>query len=173
MPAPASRPEPDEALVRRLLRDQFPHVAHLPLHAARPQGWDNRTFRLGPDLVAAWTIVDAATRPRFARAVGLDRDTWDRARGWAVWKAAITLVDPKRVAGHADAGPPDVHRPRSGLMPAMACSTADDAPPRPRAAASKATSANFTTCSSPWSATWPARSSPSPTSRGRRGVPGR
>jgi aminoglycoside phosphotransferase (APT) family kinase protein len=46
------------------------------------------------DLVAAWTVVDAATRPRFARAAGLDRDTWDRARGWAVWKAAITLVDP-------------------------------------------------------------------------------
>jgi hypothetical protein len=44
--------------------------------------------------VAAWTIFDAATRPRFARAAGLGRDTWDRARGWAVWKAAITLVDP-------------------------------------------------------------------------------
>lgn len=37
-------------LVRRLLRDQFPHWAHLPITPAIPQGWDNRTFRLGEEL---------------------------------------------------------------------------------------------------------------------------
>jgi aminoglycoside phosphotransferase (APT) family kinase protein len=46
------------------------------------------------DLVAAWTLFDRATRPLFVRAAGLDPGTWNRARGWAVWKAAITLADP-------------------------------------------------------------------------------
>jgi aminoglycoside phosphotransferase (APT) family kinase protein len=40
----------DEALVRRLLAAQFPHWADLPIMPAEPQGWDNRTFRLGTDL---------------------------------------------------------------------------------------------------------------------------
>ncbi|WP_242496397.1 aminoglycoside phosphotransferase family protein [Xylanimonas protaetiae] len=46
------------------------------------------------DLVIAWTALDAASRRVFRDAVGLDDATWDRARGWAVWKAAITLADP-------------------------------------------------------------------------------
>lgn len=48
-------PEPgaiDEELVRRLLAEQFPAWAGLPVRAALPQGWDNRTFRIGHDLAA-------------------------------------------------------------------------------------------------------------------------
>lgn len=37
----------DTALVQHLLTEQFPHWADLPITAAVPQGWDNRTFRLG------------------------------------------------------------------------------------------------------------------------------
>lgn len=37
----------DAALVRALLRGQFPEWAELPIEPAVPQGWDNRTFRLG------------------------------------------------------------------------------------------------------------------------------
>lgn len=37
-------------LVRTLIAEQFPQWAHLPLKPAEPQGWDNRTFRLGNDL---------------------------------------------------------------------------------------------------------------------------
>ncbi len=37
----------DAALVRRLLAEQFPQWAALPITPAVPQGWDNRTFRLG------------------------------------------------------------------------------------------------------------------------------
>ncbi|GGJ79075.1 aminoglycoside phosphotransferase family protein [Deinococcus aquiradiocola] len=37
-------------LVRQLLTTQFPQWATLPIQAAEPQGWDNRTFRLGSDL---------------------------------------------------------------------------------------------------------------------------
>lgn len=37
----------DVSLVRRLLAAQFPQWAELPITPAAPQGWDNRTFRLG------------------------------------------------------------------------------------------------------------------------------
>jgi aminoglycoside phosphotransferase (APT) family kinase protein len=49
MTNPEARPI-DTALVRRLLRAQFPQWADLPLTEATPQGWDNRTFRLGETL---------------------------------------------------------------------------------------------------------------------------
>jgi aminoglycoside phosphotransferase (APT) family kinase protein len=41
------------------------------------------------DLVLAWTWCDAPTAIAFRDAVGLDDDTWDRAAGWALWKALI------------------------------------------------------------------------------------
>jgi aminoglycoside phosphotransferase (APT) family kinase protein len=40
----------DAALVRRLVSTQFPRWAHLPITPAVPQGWDNRTFRLGANM---------------------------------------------------------------------------------------------------------------------------
>ncbi|HUF73211.1 MAG TPA: aminoglycoside phosphotransferase family protein [Gammaproteobacteria bacterium] len=39
----------DADLVRRLVSNQFPRWAKLPLRAVEPQGHDNRTFRLGDD----------------------------------------------------------------------------------------------------------------------------
>jgi len=44
------------------------------------------------DLVIAWTFLDSASRNIFRSAMGLDPATWERARGWAIWKALITLV---------------------------------------------------------------------------------
>jgi len=44
------------------------------------------------DLVIAWTFLDPASREEFRAAVALDPATWKRARGWAIWKALITLV---------------------------------------------------------------------------------
>jgi aminoglycoside phosphotransferase (APT) family kinase protein len=41
----------DTALVARLIGSQFPRWSSLPITAAEPNGWDNRTFRLGPDLL--------------------------------------------------------------------------------------------------------------------------
>lgn len=47
------------------------------------------------DLVLMWTHLRGADeRTAFADAVGLHRDTWRRARGWALWKALVTVVDP-------------------------------------------------------------------------------
>lgn len=44
------RVEADAALVRRLLREQLPQWAGLPVVPVEAQGNDNRTFRLGDDL---------------------------------------------------------------------------------------------------------------------------
>ncbi|HEV7657082.1 MAG TPA: aminoglycoside phosphotransferase family protein [Mycobacteriales bacterium] len=42
------------------------------------------------DLVIAWTLLSGPARDAYREAVGLDEDTWARARGWALWKALIT-----------------------------------------------------------------------------------
>lgn len=59
------------------------------------------------DLTIAWTFFSGASRKEFARVLSLDDDTWTRARGWALWKALITLVQhieadnyPSRQARH-------------------------------------------------------------------------
>jgi aminoglycoside phosphotransferase (APT) family kinase protein len=44
------------------------------------------------DLVIAWTFLDPPSRNEFRSAVALDPATWKRARGWAIWKALITLA---------------------------------------------------------------------------------
>ncbi|MFE9747667.1 aminoglycoside phosphotransferase family protein [Saccharothrix saharensis] len=44
------------------------------------------------DLVIAYTMFSGESREAFREAVGLDDATWTRARGWALWKALITLA---------------------------------------------------------------------------------
>ncbi|NNM58650.1 MAG: aminoglycoside phosphotransferase family protein [Legionellales bacterium] len=44
------------------------------------------------DLVIAWTFLTGESRKIFKLHVALDEDTWARARGWALWKAMITLA---------------------------------------------------------------------------------
>lgn len=49
------------------------------------------------DLVIAWTMFSGPSRDAFRGAVGQDDAMWARARGWALWKALISLagdVDP-------------------------------------------------------------------------------
>lgn len=41
------------------------------------------------DLAVAWTVLDDAGRQALRRALPLDRPTWARGRGWALWKALI------------------------------------------------------------------------------------
>jgi aminoglycoside phosphotransferase (APT) family kinase protein len=45
------------------------------------------------DVVIAWNLLDDAARVAFRRALQVDAGTWSRGRGWALWKALITLVD--------------------------------------------------------------------------------
>ncbi|WP_377644664.1 aminoglycoside phosphotransferase family protein [Oryzobacter terrae] len=48
------------------------------------------------DLVFAWTFLRGEEeRGAFADAVATDTDTWRRARGWALWKALVTVSDPE------------------------------------------------------------------------------
>ncbi len=44
------------------------------------------------DLVIAWTLLNDKSRALFKSKVNVDSQTWQRARGWALWKALITLA---------------------------------------------------------------------------------
>ncbi len=44
------------------------------------------------DLVIAWTLFSGDSRRAFHDRVGQNAATWARARGWALWKALITLA---------------------------------------------------------------------------------
>jgi aminoglycoside phosphotransferase (APT) family kinase protein len=44
------------------------------------------------DLTIAWTFLSGAGRSAFRDSLQLDRDTWSRARGWALWKALVTVA---------------------------------------------------------------------------------
>jgi aminoglycoside phosphotransferase (APT) family kinase protein len=46
------------------------------------------------DLVLAWTFLDAASRATFRQQLDVDSGTWTRGRGWALWKALLTVGDP-------------------------------------------------------------------------------
>ena len=43
------------------------------------------------DLTIAWTFFKNNSRQAFKNAFNFDTETWDRARGWALWKAMFTL----------------------------------------------------------------------------------
>jgi aminoglycoside phosphotransferase (APT) family kinase protein len=45
------------------------------------------------DLTLAWTMLSGDGREAFRRIVDADTATWARARGWALWKALVTLDD--------------------------------------------------------------------------------
>ena len=50
--------ELNDALVRHLVDAQFPQWAHLPIRQVMPGGWDNRTFRLGEELLVRLPSAD-------------------------------------------------------------------------------------------------------------------
>ncbi|MFC3502702.1 aminoglycoside phosphotransferase family protein [Micromonospora krabiensis] len=49
------------------------------------------------DVVIAWTLLHGASRAAFRETLAVDEATWARGRGWALWKALITLDNPDRV----------------------------------------------------------------------------
>ena len=50
------------------------------------------------DLVMAWTFFDGESTEVFRSGLEFDEATWARGRGWALWKALITLVREKQGA---------------------------------------------------------------------------
>ncbi|WP_088071819.1 aminoglycoside phosphotransferase family protein [Gottfriedia luciferensis] len=47
------------------------------------------------DAAIAWTYFDEQSRNEFKNALNFDEGTWNRARGWALWKALITFNENK------------------------------------------------------------------------------
>jgi aminoglycoside phosphotransferase (APT) family kinase protein len=45
------------------------------------------------DLVIAWTLLSGESREAFRATLPTDGATWARGRGWALWKALITLAE--------------------------------------------------------------------------------
>ncbi|HWF00409.1 MAG TPA: aminoglycoside phosphotransferase family protein [Caulobacteraceae bacterium] len=48
------------------------------------------------DLAVAWAWLEGPARAAFRSVLAAPSPVWARARGWALWKAAITLADPAR-----------------------------------------------------------------------------
>jgi aminoglycoside phosphotransferase (APT) family kinase protein len=91
-----------EDLVRRLIADQFPQWASLPVRRVLPGGWDNRTFRLGESLLVRmpsaegysaqpereqrWLPVVASSLPQpVPRPMGLGRPGFGYPWCWSVY----------------------------------------------------------------------------------------
>lgn len=45
------------------------------------------------DLCIAWTFLEGESRAAFRRALPLDAETWQRGRGWTLWKALIVFAE--------------------------------------------------------------------------------
>lgn len=58
------------------------------------------------DVTIAWTLFSGESREAFRGALPLDSATWSRGRGWALWKALITLAE------HIEARPLEAGRAR-------------------------------------------------------------
>ncbi|PGL66785.1 aminoglycoside phosphotransferase family protein [Bacillus sp. AFS055030] len=47
------------------------------------------------DAAMAWTFFDSISRNVFKNVLNVDENTWNRTRGWALWKALITFNENK------------------------------------------------------------------------------
>ena len=66
------------------------------------------------DTVIAWTFLSESSRDRFRDERNLDSGTWSRGRGWALWKALITL------AGYLESGAREAAGPRREIARILA-----------------------------------------------------
>lgn len=97
-------------LAAQLVAAQFPEWAGLPVwfhgdiadgNLLTDQGRLSAVIDFGTsgvgdpacDTVIAWTYFSGESRELFKQRLPVDRATWARGRGWALWKAMIVLVD--------------------------------------------------------------------------------
>ena len=66
------------------------------------------------DIVIAWTLLTGESRDRFRAELDVDPGTWSRGRGWALWKALITLPE------HLERGAPEAALPRRDIEQVLA-----------------------------------------------------
>ncbi len=131
----------DEALVTRLVSEQFPQWRGLPVRQVRPGGWDNRTFRLGDDLLVRlpsadgysaavakeqrWLPVIAPEVPfEIPEPVGLGAPTAHFERPWSVYRWIEGVPAGEAAIGDPDAFAADVAR----FLTALAAVDASGAP---------------------------------------------
>ena len=50
------------------------------------------------DSAIAWSFLSGPSRDRFRAELDIDAEAWSRGRGWALWKALISLVDARENA---------------------------------------------------------------------------
>jgi aminoglycoside phosphotransferase (APT) family kinase protein len=62
------------------------------------------------DLVMEWEFFSGDSAAVFRRGLHLDEATWDRGRGWALWKALVSL-------GKEQEGGDDAHAPAHDDLP--------------------------------------------------------
>jgi aminoglycoside phosphotransferase (APT) family kinase protein len=66
------------------------------------------------DTVIAWTFLAGPSRARFRAELEVDGATWSRGRGWALWKALISLV------GHLERDAPEAALARRDIVEVLA-----------------------------------------------------
>lgn len=66
------------------------------------------------DVTIAWTLLSGRSRERFRAVLPADASTWARGRGWALWKALITLAE------HIDTNPAEAIRARHVVTEVLA-----------------------------------------------------
>jgi aminoglycoside phosphotransferase (APT) family kinase protein len=66
------------------------------------------------DVTIAWTLLSGEGREEFRTALSVDSATWARGRGWALWKALITLAE------HLNANPGEAATARRRHRPVLA-----------------------------------------------------
>jgi aminoglycoside phosphotransferase (APT) family kinase protein len=74
------------------------------------------------DTVIAWTFFAGPSRDAFRAALDVDGGIWSRGRGWALWKALISLV------GHLDNDSPDAALARRDIEQVLADHAATTGP---------------------------------------------
>jgi len=55
------------------------------------------------DLVMAWTFFSGEAAAVFRHGLPFDEATWARARGWALWKALVTLSGERQSGDNGEA----------------------------------------------------------------------
>lgn len=122
---PAAEVAVDPSLLHRLLREQHPDLAHLPLRVAA-HGWDNVLIRIGPDLAArlprraaAATLIEHEQRvlPRLAPHLPISVPVPVRRGGPAAYYPWAWSVVPWLPGDHAGIMPAPA---RDDLAPALA-----------------------------------------------------
>jgi len=132
----------DEALARRLLRDQFPEFADLPLRVHHEHGTDHTLFRLGDDMVMRLPIMEYPSKQALKEAkwlpflapqvplelplpIALGQPDDDYPVHWSI----VRWIDGERVTGDNIVHPVQAARDLAAFIRALHACDATGGPP--------------------------------------------